>query len=57
MESALDLRRMFDILRKHIMLIILAMIAFAVIAFGVAEFVITPKYTSETQILVPGFKI
>lgn len=52
MESALDLRRMFDILRKHVMLIILTMLGFAVIAFGVAEFVITPKYTSETQILV-----
>lgn len=43
---------MFGILRKHLMLIILSMIGCAVVAFGVAEFVMTPKFTSTTQILV-----
>ena len=52
MESVLDLRKIFVILRKHLTLIILTMVGFAVVAFGVAEFVMTPKYTSETQILV-----
>lgn len=52
MDSTLDLRQMFGILRKHIWFIIISTIGFAVIAFGVAEFAMTPKYTSTTQILV-----
>lgn len=52
MESTLDLRQMFGILRKHLRFIILCTIGFSVIAFGVAELVITPKYTSTAQILV-----
>lgn len=52
MESSLDLRQMFGILRKHILLIVLSMIGFAIIAFGVAEFAMTPQYTSTTQLLV-----
>lgn len=52
MESTLDLRQMFGILRKHLVFIIVATIGFGLIAFGVAEFAMTPKYTSTTQILV-----
>lgn len=52
MESTLDLRQMFGILRKHIWFIIISTVGFAIIAFGVAEFAMTPKYTSTTQILV-----
>lgn len=52
MESTIDLNRMVGILRKHIVFIIVATIGFGLIAFGVSEFVITPKYTSTTQLLV-----
>ncbi|BAP84813.1 chain length determinant protein [Paucilactobacillus hokkaidonensis JCM 18461] len=52
MESTLDIRRMFAILRKHLLLIILCMVGFAIVAFGVAEFAMTAKYTSATQVLV-----
>jgi capsular polysaccharide biosynthesis protein len=52
MDTTLDLRQMFGILRKHIWFIIISTIGFAIIAFGVAEFAMTPKYTSTTQILV-----
>lgn len=52
MDSVLDIRQMLAILRKHLALIILSMVALAVVAFGVAEFLMTPQYTSTTQILV-----
>lgn len=52
MDSMLDIRQMFAILRKHLLLIVLSMVGLAVVAFGVAEFLITPQYTSTTQILV-----
>lgn len=52
MESTLDLRQMFGILRKHLVFIIVATIGFGIIAFGVAEFGMTPKYSSTTQLLV-----
>lgn len=52
MDSTLDLRQMFGILRKHILFIIIATIGFGLIAFGVAEFAMTPKYSSTTQLLV-----
>lgn len=52
MDTTLDLRQMFGILRKHVWFIIISTIGFAIIAFGVAEFAMTPKYTSTTQILV-----
>lgn len=52
MESTLDLRQIVGILRKHILLIILSMIGFAIVAFGIAEFAMTPQYTSTIQLLV-----
>ncbi|MCH5463425.1 exopolysaccharide biosynthesis protein [Lactobacillus sp. LC28-10] len=52
MESTLDLQKMFGILRKHLVFIIVATIGFGIIAFGVAELAMTPKYTSTTQLLV-----
>lgn len=52
MDNMLDIRRLFSIFRKHLTLIILSMVGCAVVAFGVAEFVVTPQYTSTTQILV-----
>lgn len=52
MESTIDLKRMLGILRKHIVFIIVATIGFGLIAFAVSEFVMTPKYTATTQLLV-----
>lgn len=52
MDSTLDIQRMFGILRKHWVLIILSMVGFAIVAFGVAEFAMTAQYTSTTQVLV-----
>lgn len=52
MESTLDLQKIFGILRKHLVFIIVATIGFGIIAFGVSEFAMTPKYTSTTQLLV-----
>lgn len=52
MESTLDLQKMFGILRKHLVFIIVVTIGFGIIAFGVSEFAMTPKYTSTTQLLV-----
>lgn len=52
MESTLDLQKMFGILRKHLVFIIVATIGFGIIAFGVAEIAMTPKYKSTTQLLV-----
>ena len=52
MDNMLDIRRLFSIFRKHLTLIILSMVGCAVVTFGIAEFVITPQYTSTTQILV-----
>lgn len=52
MESTLDLQKMFGILRKHLVFIIVATIGFGIIAFGISEFAMTPKYTATTQLLV-----
>lgn len=52
MESKLDFQKMFGILRKHLVFIIVATIGFGIIAFGYSEFAMTPKYTSTTQLLV-----
>lgn len=52
MDNMLDIRSLFSIFRKHLTLIILSMVGCAVVTFGIAEFVITPQYTSTTQILV-----
>lgn len=52
MESTLDLRQMFGILRKHIWFIVISTIVCAVAAFGIATIGMTPKYSSSTQILV-----
>lgn len=52
MDNMLDIRRLFSIFRKHLTLIVLSMVGCAVVAFGIAEFVVTPQYTSTTQILV-----
>ncbi|MBT8899651.1 YveK family protein [Lactobacillus delbrueckii subsp. bulgaricus] len=48
----LDLRRLFILIRKHIISILIWMIGLGLIAYGVSEYVLVPKYTASTQLLV-----
>lgn len=51
-EVTIDLRRLFILIRKHIISILIWMIGLGLIAYGVAEYVLVPKYTASTQLLV-----
>lgn len=53
-ESAntIDLSRLIGIFRKHIKLLVLWTLIAGLLGFVVAEFVVVPKYTATTEILV-----
>lgn len=51
-EVTIDLRRLFILIRKHIIRILIWMIGLGLIAYGVSEYVLVPKYTASTQLLV-----
>lgn len=51
-EVTVDLRRLFILIRKHIISILIWMIGLGLIAYGVSEYVLVPKYTASTQLLV-----
>ena len=51
-ENTIDLRRLWMLLRAHIWSIILWTIGLGAVGFILAAFVVEPKYTSTTQILV-----
>lgn len=51
-EVTIDLRRLFILIRKHIISILIWMIGLGLIAYGVSEYVLVPKYTASTQLLV-----
>nr|WP_269322379.1 Wzz/FepE/Etk N-terminal domain-containing protein [Lactobacillus delbrueckii] len=46
------MRRLFILIRKHIVSILIWMIGLGLIAYGVSEYVLVPKYTASTQLLV-----
>nr|WP_241095315.1 Wzz/FepE/Etk N-terminal domain-containing protein [Lactobacillus delbrueckii] len=46
------MRRLFILIRKHIISILIWMIGLGLIAYGVSEYVLVPKYTASTQLLV-----
>jgi capsular polysaccharide biosynthesis protein len=50
--TLIDLRRLFILIRKHIVSILIWMIGLGLIAYGVSEYVLVPKYTASTQLLV-----
>jgi len=52
MEETINLREMFQVLRKRLWLIVLITIIAATISAVVSFFVLTPVYESKTQILV-----
>jgi capsular polysaccharide biosynthesis protein len=51
-EVTIDLRRLFILIRKHIISILIWMIGLGLTAYGVSEYVLVPKYTASTQLLV-----
>lgn len=51
-EVTIDLRSLFILIRKHIISILIWMIGLGLIAYGVSEYVLVPKYTASTQLLV-----
>ena len=51
-ENTIDLRRLWMLLRAHILAIITWAVGLGAVGFVLAAFVVEPKYTSTTQILV-----
>ncbi|MBT9059796.1 YveK family protein [Lactobacillus delbrueckii subsp. bulgaricus] len=51
-EVTIDLHRLFILIKKHIISILIWMIGLGLIAYGVSEYVLVPKYTASTQLLV-----
>lgn len=51
-EVTIDLRRLFILIKKHLISILIWMIGLGLVAYGVAEYVLVPKYTASTQLLV-----
>lgn len=51
-EVTIDLRRLFILIKKHLISILIWMIGLGLIAYGVSEYVLVPKYTASTQLLV-----
>lgn len=51
-ENTIDLRRLWMLLRAHIWAIITWAVGLGAVGFVLAAFVVEPKYTSTTQILV-----
>ena len=52
MDNIIDIKRLWLILRKNMILMIVWGIVFAGIAFGVSKFVIQPQYSSSVALLV-----
>ncbi len=50
--NTIDLSRLIGIFRKHIKLLVLWTLIAGLLGFVVAEFVVVPKYTATTEILV-----
>ena len=51
-NNTIDLRRLFNLCRKHLKFLITWTIALALAGFIVSKFIMTPKYTATTQLLV-----
>jgi len=52
MNNVLELRQLWDIIRKHFFAILLMAIIGAGLGFGIAEFLIAPTYSASTSMLV-----
>lgn len=51
-DNTIDLTQLLQLCRRHIWALILWSVGLAVVGWGIAEYVITPKYSSTAQILV-----
>lgn len=51
-EVTIDLRRLFILIKKHFISLLIWMIGLGLLAYGVSEYVLVPKYTASTQLLV-----
>lgn len=51
-ENTIDLTQLLQICRRHIWALIIWSVGLALVGWGVANFIISPKYTSNAQILV-----
>lgn len=51
-NNTIDLAQLLNILRRHIGSLFLWSVGFAVIAWGLSNFIIEPKYSATTQLLV-----
>lgn len=51
-NNTIDLRRLFNLCRKHLKFLITCTIVLALAGFIVSKFIMTPKYTATTQLLV-----
>ena len=51
-DNTIDLTQLLQLYRRHIWALILWSIGLALVGWGIANFVISPKYTSSAQILV-----
>ena len=51
-ENTIDLTQLLQICRRHIWALIIWSVGLAVVGWGIANFIISPKYTSNAQILV-----
>ena len=51
-NNSIDMLRLWRLFQQHILSILIWTIGLGIVGFGLAEFVIQPKYTSTAQILV-----
>lgn len=52
MNNVLELRQLWDIIRKHFLIIVLMAIIGGAAGFGIAKFLISPTYNASTSMLV-----
>ena len=52
MNNVLELRQLWDIIRKHFFLLVSMAVIGGAIGFGIAKFVIAPTYSASTSMLV-----
>lgn len=51
-EVTIDLRRLFVLIRKHFVSILVWTIGLGLVGYGVSDYLIAPKYMATTQLLV-----
>ena len=51
-DNTIDLTQLLQLCRRHIWALILWSVGLALVGWGIANFVISPKYSSSAQILV-----